>query len=84
MEIPDTHSLASALTRVSGTHGSPAICMWRNPHSMNPKRNSNWLHVSENIAEVANNLALGIIRLRRRVLVTSADGGSAVANGESR
>ena len=51
---------------------------------MTPKRNSNWLHVSENIAEVASILALGIIRLRRRVLVTSADGGSAVANGESR
>lgn len=51
---------------------------------MNPKRNSNWLHVSDNIAEVANILALGIIRLRRRALVTSANGGRAVANGESR
>ena len=35
---------------------------------MNPKRNSKWMQISDNLAEVAGILALGIIRLRRRML----------------
>jgi len=52
---------------------------------MNPKRNSKWMQISDNVAEVAGILALGIIRLRRRMLADPcANGDKALPSGEKR
>jgi len=52
---------------------------------MNPKRNSKWMQFSDNVAEVAGILALGIIRLRRRMLADQCVNDSKpLLNGEGR